>query len=50
MEFLLIIFIVMVAFSSLKIVIKLFWAIMSPLASLGAVVFVLYLFSLLVGK
>ena len=50
MEILLLLFGVMVILSAFKILVKLFWAIASPLASLTAVLIVLYLFSTMVGK
>lgn len=49
-ELLIFLFVVMVGFSAIKILIKLFWVIMAPLSTLGAALIVLYLFSLVIGK
>ena len=46
-EFLLIVFVLMVAFSSIKLIVQILWSIMAPLSTLGAAVIVMYLFSLL---
>ena len=50
MEFLILIFVILVGFYSLKIILKLFWIIVAPLANIGAMLIIMYLFSLALGK